>query len=283
MAELDIRVLTADTSQPLTFAKISEFDAIDTVSATDYVLLSGYRNGEEITQRVSVYDIATYFNQEIVTHEVRWFIPVLNTNTSTIHWEMHRVSETGEVENDPNAPNKVMPINLVDAIGDVTDTKSGLLPPAYKAKLDSLDPVTHEKDGFMTKEDKIKLDTVDTNANYYVLPTASTNTLGGVKVDGTTITIENGVIKANAGAPTAKHCTISISDWSPSHTAKVNLNLDTTKRNMIDVIPSSMDQWVDCKVRAISEDSTGITFACDNYPSSNLEFYVISMMVIYET
>ena len=37
-------------------------------------------------------------------------------------------------------------------------------------------------------------------ANFnYTLPTASTSILGGVKVDGTTITVANGVISANVG------------------------------------------------------------------------------------
>ena len=43
---------------------------------------------------------------------------------------------------------------------------------------------------------KSKLDGIEANANNYSLPTASTTTLGGVKIDGTTITIENGVIRS---------------------------------------------------------------------------------------
>lgn len=47
--------------------------------------------------------------------------------------------------------------------------------------------------GAMSKEDKIKLD----GLHNYELPTASTDTLGGVKVDGTSITInQNGVISS---------------------------------------------------------------------------------------
>lgn len=50
--------------------------------------------------------------------------------------------------------------------------------------------------------------TIDANgvisgASTYVLPTASTSTLGGVKIDGSTITIDNdGVISSQAGGPT---------------------------------------------------------------------------------
>lgn len=48
---------------------------------------------------------------------------------------------------------------------------------------------------------KNKLDGIEANANNYTLPTASTSTKGGVKVDGTTITIdENGVITSTVSA-----------------------------------------------------------------------------------
>lgn len=46
---------------------------------------------------------------------------------------------------------------------------------------------------------KDKLDGIEAQANKYVLPTASTSALGGVRVDGTTVSIDqNGVIHAAA-------------------------------------------------------------------------------------
>lgn len=45
---------------------------------------------------------------------------------------------------------------------------------------------------------KNKLDGIEAEANKYVLPTASQSVLGGVKVDGVTVTISNGVISAAA-------------------------------------------------------------------------------------
>lgn len=54
---------------------------------------------------------------------------------------------------------------------------------------------TQSVSGFMASADKTKLDGIDFSANNYSLPTASTTVLGGVKVDGTTITITDGVIK----------------------------------------------------------------------------------------
>ena len=40
---------------------------------------------------------------------------------------------------------------------------------------------TQGADGFMSKEDKVKLDGISYGANNYTLPTASANTLGGIK------------------------------------------------------------------------------------------------------
>lgn len=47
-----------------------------------------------------------------------------------------------------------------------------------------------------TTEEKTKLASIAEGANNYVLPEASTTTLGGIKVDGSTIVVENGVAKA---------------------------------------------------------------------------------------
>lgn len=54
-------------------------------------------------------------------------------------------------------------------------------------------------DNNYTSTEKDKLSGIETNANNYTLPAASTSTLGGVKIDGVTITIADGVISANIG------------------------------------------------------------------------------------
>ena len=43
---------------------------------------------------------------------------------------------------------------------------------------------SNKGDGIMSKEDKAKLDGIASGANNYTLPTASTTTLGGIKVSG---------------------------------------------------------------------------------------------------
>ena len=69
--------------------------------------------------------------------------------------------------------------------------------------------VTTSVNGFMIAADKTKLDGIATSANNYSLPTASTSTLGGVKVDGTTVIISGGVI-SSAGSYTLPQATSSV-------------------------------------------------------------------------
>lgn len=51
------------------------------------------------------------------------------------------------------------------------------------------DKASESADGFMSSADKSKLDGIEPKANKYVLPAATTETLGGVKPDGKTISI----------------------------------------------------------------------------------------------
>lgn len=61
-----------------------------------------------------------------------------------------------------------------------------------KSKLESVD--------IKAKVYSVNGQTGDVEINEYTLPTASTTILGGVKVDGTTITINNGVISSSGGS-----------------------------------------------------------------------------------
>ena len=53
------------------------------------------------------------------------------------------------------------------------------------------------KSGMMTDGERSKLASVERGANAYALPKASTNVLGGVRVDGSTIVSVDGVISAH--------------------------------------------------------------------------------------
>lgn len=73
----------------------------------------------------------------------------------------------------------------------------------------------------------------------YTLPTASTSTLGGVKVDGSTITIANGIISAAAGS----------SDWTYSGNSTTGY-LKHNKSNL-------MFQWLSFSCTVTTADSGG--------------------------
>lgn len=65
--------------------------------------------------------------------------------------------------------------------------------------------------GLESAEDKTKLDGIEAEANKYILPTSSTVTLGGVKVDGTTITIDaNGAISSSGSGYQPDNLTIGL-------------------------------------------------------------------------
>lgn len=68
----------------------------------------------------------------------------------------------------------------------------------------------------------------------YTLPTASTDTLGGVKVDGSTITIADGVI-SSAGGGSSLENTFDNNDYSKSYKVgyDTNANFGTSLRNKI--------------------------------------------------
>lgn len=55
------------------------------------------------------------------------------------------------------------------------------------------------KSGMMTDDERSKLASVERGANAYTLPEASTDVLGGVRVDGSTIVSVDGVISAHVG------------------------------------------------------------------------------------
>lgn len=60
------------------------------------------------------------------------------------------------------------------------------------------------KSGMMTDDERSKLASVERGANAYTLPEASTDVLGGVRVDGSTIVSVDGVISAHVGGVSGK-------------------------------------------------------------------------------
>ena len=88
--------------------------------------------------------------------------------------------------------------NITNSSGTISLTKSnvttalGYTPPTSDT---TYSDATQSDAGLMSAADKTKLDGIAENANNYSLPTASSTTLGGVKV-GTNLSISNGVLSA---------------------------------------------------------------------------------------
>ncbi len=71
---------------------------------------------------------------------------------------------------------------------------------------------------------------------------------------------------------------LTVNGWS-NNSQTVTFAHDTSKRNVIDVDPASVEEWASCGVMAISETATGITFKCSAVPENALSFKVTSMGV----
>ena len=87
---------------------------------------------------------------------------------------------------------------LTDAGYKLTDTTYGL--------------ATTTSNGLMSATDKTKLDGIAANANNYTLPTASSDTKGGIKV-GTTLSISGEVIDLKSGFPSGTYTKVQIDDY----------------------------------------------------------------------
>lgn len=96
--------------------------------------------------------------------------------------------------------------------GELTETDItnalGYTPPETDT---TYDVATTSKDGLLSSSDKSKLDGIATGANNYSLPTASSSTLGGVKI-GSHLSISNGVLSV----PTASGTVAGVSIVYPA-------------------------------------------------------------------
>ena len=72
--------------------------------------------------------------------------------------------------------------------------------------------------------------------------------------------------------------TLTTAGWA-NNAQTITYAHDTAKRNVIDVEPSSIEEWANCGVLATSETASGITFSCKTVPENALNFRVTSMGV----
>lgn len=85
---------------------------------------------------------------------------------------------------------------------ETTFARGDHIHPSDTTKVDKIDGKGLSTNDYTTAE-KTKLEGIEEGANNYSLPTASSNTLGGVKI-GSNLTISSGVLSANASATTPK-------------------------------------------------------------------------------
>lgn len=81
-------------------------------------------------------------------------------------------------------------------------------------------------------------------------------------------------------------CTLTASVWGEDKQLGIIFNepnfiLDPQKRNEIDVLPESVEEWANCGVVAISEEVNQLTFKCSTIPTNDLYFRVVSTEVNY--
>ena len=77
---------------------------------------------------------------------------------------------------------------------------------------------------------------------------------------------------------TTETLTLTAADWV-DNSQTVACTLDTSKRNVIDVLPESIAAWTSAGVLGVSETETGITFRCSSVPTADLYFRITSMEV----
>lgn len=74
--------------------------------------------------------------------------------------------------------------------------------------------------------------------------------------------------------------TLSVAGWNASTKQQtVAIQLDTTKRNVIDITLGQNEAWDNFGVYPVSETATGITFEAVDIPDQALTFKVCSMEV----
>lgn len=147
---------------------------------------------------------------------VAWNGTVWDPMGGTVDIPIESISGTAPISSTMNGTTATI------SIAEATQSAAGSMSAADKSKLDKIAagaqvnviesisytaPITASKtnkvvtigvseattaaSGVMSASDKVKLNGIESNANNYVLPQATDTELGGVKVDGSTITINN--------------------------------------------------------------------------------------------
>ena len=129
----------------------------------------------------------------------------------TVMGELHANADTSSfatyaataeaAEKDVNGSSIVNYVKNVEVLGDILKITSGTgivnEYPIVSSNKITISQATTEDSGLMSADDKLKLNGIAANANNYVLPSATTNSLGGIKI-GTDFNInQDGVLLAS--------------------------------------------------------------------------------------
>ena len=163
-----------------------------------------------------------------------------------------------------------LPIATADKVGsiksggDITVSTDGAV---------TVNSVNGKTVGVNVPETAVFTDTV------YELPVASDTTLGGVKVDGNTITVdENGIASSHNGITVSPVLTLTADGWV-DNSQTVEIALNTTNRIVVDETFGEQPTWRECGVYPSSVTETGVTFTCTTTPTSDLTFKVTSFII----
>ncbi len=105
-----------------------------------------------------------------------------------------------------------------------------------------------------TSAEKTKLAGIEAQANKYVLPEATTSALGGVKVDGTTITISNGVISSTVSASALANLTdVQISDLANGQILKYDATNSKWVNATQEEIRTQLSQLTDVELTDLTD------------------------------
>lgn len=104
--------------------------------------------------------------------------------------------------------------SVVGQTGNITAAQvaTALTDAGYKLTDTTYELATTSSNGLMSATDKTKLDGIAENANNYTLPTASSDTKGGIKV-GTTLSISGEVLDLKSGFPKGTYTKVQIDDY----------------------------------------------------------------------